>query len=123
MGGIGNLHGYFGVTVIIFAVIQLATGDITLLLDKCRGNKPWHANSDKKLVATLHKWGGYFLLFIAHLAIFTGTFRYSQMEDGKGETIKPILILGSFIVLVLICEIIWRLCYTNSKETLTDKST
>ena len=79
MGGIGALHthGYFGLTVMIFTVIQLATGDITLFIDKCRGNKPWQAGSDKKLIATLHKWGGYLLLFVAHLTIFTGTFRYS----------------------------------------------
>ena len=60
-------HAYMGVVVMSLCIVELITGDITLLLDKCRGNKPWHASGDKKLIALIHRWGGYTLLLLSHL--------------------------------------------------------
>ena len=43
------------------------------------------------------------------------------MKEGKGNAEKPLSSLLSFLIIVLICEIIWRFCQRSSDETLTDK--
>jgi len=121
----GQFHGWLGILMMVFALI-LASSGIALVCCKQKFGEPWKPDTKANFVRHMHKLGGYLALFAGNYTVFAGAIRFDMLETEMLKTevmgIQPnnIVLLVSFVVAVIVFEVIWRVCqHARKKKTPT----
>lgn len=81
-----------------------------------QGDKPWSEKERVEKIAKIHRYAGYFMLLLGNVTIMTGTGHYfNDKLDGDDRLIYAPVSLGTFILLVVIFETIYRIRNRLSK--------
>ena len=74
------------------------------------GDKDWAEKERVERIAKIHRYAGYFMLFIGNLTIMSGCFHYfGEVLAGDNRNILGVISMLSFCFLVVLFETIYRL--------------
>ena len=112
-----DVHSALGSITVIITIVGTLTGSFTAgTMRFYNGDKAWTKKERVEVVAKIHRYAGYFMLFLGNVTIMTGTGHYfNDKLNGDDRVVYAPLSLGTFIVLVIIFETIYRIRNNYSK--------
>ena len=106
-----SIHNALGSLCVIVTIIGSLSGTFTAgLMRAYNGDKPWSEKEKVERVAKIHRYFGYFMLFLGNVTIMTGVGHYfGDRLQGDERKVLGIFSCAVFIVLVTICEFFFRI--------------
>ena len=72
-----NLHNAFGTMTMFLTILGTISGTLTASIMRFyNGDKPWSEKEKVQLIAKIHRWFGYLMLFIGNVTCMTGIHHY-----------------------------------------------
>lgn len=109
-GPLENIHNALGSLTVIITIIGSLSGTIAAATMRFyNGDKEWSKEERVQLVAKIHRYFGYLMLFIGNACIMTGAGHYygDRLKNDE-RRVLGIFSLFVFCFLVIICEGIFR---------------
>lgn len=106
-----TIHNALGNLCVIVTILGCLSGTMTAALMKAyNGDKPWSKEEKVQLVAKIHRYAGYTMLFIGNAAIMTGVGHYfGDRLKGDERRVLGIFSFVVFCILVAIFEAVFRI--------------
>lgn len=106
-----TIHNALGSLTVIVSLIGSLTGTFTAALMKAyNGDKPWSKKEKVQIVAQIHRYFGYAMLFIGNASVMTGIGHYfGDRLKGDERRVLGIFSFVVFCILVAIFESIFRI--------------
>lgn len=96
-------HPIIGLITFFLSLIVTVSG-LHAILSKGSGKEPWSVVRETSATPNFHKFYGYFIIFIAQIAVNTGIYQYNFMlnEYYKGAGLAAANVIGFFAPLLLL---------------------
>ena len=106
-----DIHNALGSLTVVCTLFGSFMGTYTAaLMQFYNGDKPWSKEEKVQLVARIHRYSGYTMLFIGNAAIMTGVGHYfGDRLKGDERRVLGIFSFVVFCVLVAIFEAVFRI--------------
>ena len=106
-----SIHNVIGSLAVVLTVVVSVTGSFTAaVMQFYRGDKPWSKREKVELVARIHRYFGYLMLFVGNVAVMTGAGHYyGEKMKGDERRILGVFSMLVFCILVVIFEAIYRI--------------
>jgi hypothetical protein len=106
-----ELHFVLGTITLFVTIIGALSGSATAgTMKMYNGDKDWAEKERVERIAKIHRYFGYFMLFIGNLTIVSGcTHYFDAVLNGDDRKILGVVSMVSFTFLVILFETIYRL--------------